>query len=111
MNSSDITFSNLTLTGGNNNGWHLLGNPFPCALKWNDDNWTLTGIGGVAKIWDEAAGNYTDINANGIIPATQGFLCRLQIQQIQLRFPRFPELIALQIFTKIKMKYQGNWSW
>jgi len=73
LNSTDITFSNLTLTGDSDNGWHLLGNPFPSALIWNDANWTITNFSGVAKIWNESAGNYTSIEADGFIPATQGF--------------------------------------
>ena len=48
-NNSDITISSLSYTPDKANGWHLLGNPYPSALKWNDGNWTLTNIGGVAK--------------------------------------------------------------
>ncbi len=73
LNSSDITFSDLSITGGVDNGWHLLGNPFPSALIWNDANWTITNFSGVAKIWNESAGNYTSIEADDFIPATQGF--------------------------------------
>lgn len=76
LNNADVTASSLTFTSGKGEGWHLLGNPFPCAIKWNDDNWTLTNVAGTAKIWDYSnnPGNYTDVSANGIIPSTNGFL-------------------------------------
>jgi len=108
LNSSDITFSNLTLTGDSNNGWHLLGNPFPCALKWNDDNWTLTGIGGVAKIWDEAAGNYTDISANGIIPATQGFFVQAANSTNTITIPKISRTHSSTNFYKNQDKISGK---
>ena len=71
FNNANITFEDLTVTA--DFGWHLLGNPFPCALIWGDGNWSLTNIEGVAKVYDESAGNYIDVNANEIIPASQGF--------------------------------------
>ncbi len=71
INISDVSFSNLSV--GDGSGWHLLGNPFTSALQWKNGDWSLTDIGGVAKIWDEAAGNYTDISSNGYIPSTNGF--------------------------------------
>jgi len=75
LNVADITLNNFSLSTGSNYGWHLLGNPFPCALKWNDGNWgTLTAVTGTAKIWNEGNASYTDISANGIIPAMNGFM-------------------------------------
>lgn len=71
INTSDVSFSNLSV--GDGSGWHLLGNPFASALKWKNGDWLMTNIGGVAKIWNETAGNYTDISANGYIPSTNGF--------------------------------------
>lgn len=71
LNNSNITFSDLSV--GDGSGWHLLGNPFNSALQWKDGNWSMTDIGGVAKIWNESAGNYTDIGENEYIPSTNGF--------------------------------------
>jgi len=71
-NNTAVTFTNLTKTAGEGNGWHLIGNPFQSAISWNNGGWTLTNIGGVAKRMSDA-GSYTDIEANGIIPAMQGF--------------------------------------
>jgi hypothetical protein len=40
INSGDITI-NLTSSngGGSNNGWHLLANPYPSAIDWNNSAW------------------------------------------------------------------------
>lgn len=73
LNSTDEALSNLTKTSGKGEGWHLLGNPFPSAIKWNDGNWAMTAVTTTAKIYNESAGNYSDITANGIIPSTNGF--------------------------------------
>lgn len=72
--NDNISFNDLSF--GNGNGWHLLGNPYPCAIKWNDGNWSLSNIETVAHIYDESAGNYTSIIANNIIPSTQGFFIK-----------------------------------
>jgi len=88
LNSSDITFSDLSITGGVDNGWHLLGNPFPSALIWNDANWTITNFSGVAKIWNESAGNYTSIEADGFIPATQGFFVQAANATNTIKIPK-----------------------
>ena len=79
LNNSDISFSNLSYNSSKGNGWHLLGNPFPCAIKWNDGNWSLNNVVGTAKIWDYASnpGNYSDLSANGIIPSTNGFFVQV----------------------------------
>jgi len=77
FNDTDITLSNLSLTAGQGNGWHLLGNPFQSALHWtnNISTWEPTAIGIAAKILN-SGGGYTDITSDGInqyIPANQGF--------------------------------------
>ncbi|NOY51958.1 MAG: T9SS type A sorting domain-containing protein [Chlorobi bacterium] len=79
LNNSDIIYSNLSKTPAKGDGWHLLGNPFPSAIKWATSDWALTNVGGVAKVYNEAAGTYADINANGIIPSTNGFFVQASV--------------------------------
>lgn len=77
-NISDITWSNLSVTPGQGNGWHLLGNPFQSALKWEAANWNLSNFATSAKILN-AGGTYEDITYTGpnqFIPANQGFFVR-----------------------------------
>ncbi len=74
LNTAGVTWTDLSYDV---NHWHLLGNPFPSALTWDNPtaDWAMSSIGGTAKIWDEAAGNYADISSSSsiIIPSTNGF--------------------------------------
>ncbi len=74
-NNSGISFSGLSFTGtSTHSGWHLLGNPFPSALIWNNTAWNLSNVDATAKIWQESSASYLDIEpVTGIIPAMQGF--------------------------------------
>ncbi|HOE58871.1 MAG: T9SS type A sorting domain-containing protein [Bacteroidales bacterium] len=76
--NTDKTWSNLSYSSGSNYGWHLLGNPFPSALKWNESTyWALSNVAGTAKIWHCTNNAYSDINSNGIIPISQGFMIQV----------------------------------
>ncbi|MBN2638933.1 MAG: lamin tail domain-containing protein [Bacteroidales bacterium] len=77
LSNTDVTLGSLSYTTDVGYGWHLLGNPFTSAIKWNDGNWTLTNVGGVAKKWDGT--NYLDLNSNDIIPSTNGFFLQVSI--------------------------------
>lgn len=85
INTSDVSFSNLSV--GDGSGWHLLGNPFASALQWKNGDWLMTDIGGVAKIWNETAGNYTDISSNGYIPSTNGFFVQAANASNEITIP------------------------
>jgi hypothetical protein len=87
LNNNSITKTNLSKTGASNSGWHLLGNPFPSALKWNDGNWALSNVAGNAKIWHEDNKSYSDIAANGIIPSAQGFMVQVSSASNNLTIP------------------------
>ncbi len=74
-NVSDVPVSGLTYTSASPyTGWHLLGNPYPCALLWNNTSWSLSNIDATAKIWDESSASYQDIITGAVIPQTQGFM-------------------------------------
>jgi len=87
LNVEDVALANLSHSAGNYSGWHLLGNPFASAIKWNDGNWSLTNIAGTAKIWNETNASYTDIPANGIIPAMNGFMVQVTESAGSLTIP------------------------
>ena len=73
INVSDVGSISLSYTSSKGAGWNLLGNPYPSALTWNDANWTLTNVGGVAKVLNGSSGTYSDLNGGDIIPSTNGF--------------------------------------
>ena len=76
LNVADVPVTNLAISAGANNSWHLLGNPFPSALTWAT-GWSLNNIVSTAKIWNETGAAYTDIASGGIIPALNGFMVQV----------------------------------
>ena len=96
-NNSDITFTNLSFTA--NRGWHLLGNPYPSAVKWNDGNWAFSNINGIAKIFN-SGGSYSDINPNGIIPSMQGFFVQVTNGSNSIKIPKASRVHDLTNFYK-----------
>ena len=91
MNNQDFPIGSLTNTDNNINdafdGWHLLGNPYTSALKWNDGNWSLIGINATAKIYNEDGGNYIDVAPNAYIPMNQGFFVQVSAAPGSLTIP------------------------
>lgn len=89
LNVANVPLSNLSKGGVNasNNGWHLLGNPFASAIKWNNGNWALSNVAGGAKIWHEGNKSYSDIAANGIIPSAQGFMIQVSSATNSITIP------------------------
>lgn len=66
MHAGDVSCNNLTYTGTEvYAGWHLLGNPYPSSLDWNDPDWQRTEVLDEVHIWDRYSGNYI-FNNNGI---------------------------------------------
>lgn len=86
LNAANVPISGLTLSGGTNSGWNLLGNPFPSALTWGT-GWGLTNIAATAKIWRESGAAYVDISTNGIIPAMNGFMVQTTLAPGSLTIP------------------------
>lgn len=82
INSGDIAMP-VTLTGAgganNDNGWNLLGNPYPSTIDWDSPNWTKTNISGVVQIRDDPSGIFRSWNGSvgsmgsGRIATGQGF--------------------------------------
>ena len=88
LNNANIPISNLTINSGTNYGWHLLGNPFTCALTWGSLDWALSNIAATAKYWDESTAAYISLDANsGIIPAMNGFMVEATYATNSLTIP------------------------
>jgi len=71
LNVENITFTDLHFSGATS--YHLLGNPYSCALLWDGD-WPRSNIDGTAKIWSEANQSYSDRSLGSYIPPTNGFM-------------------------------------
>jgi hypothetical protein len=77
LNQEDIPISGLTYTAEQDYpGFHLLGNPFPCALDFGIEiYWNKSGsIGTYAQVWNESTASYKVLAGDQIIPAMNGFM-------------------------------------
>lgn len=55
LNSMDYEVVNLPNSATNSDGeggWHLLGNPYPSALDWDEGDWNRAGIDGTIYTWN-----------------------------------------------------------
>ncbi len=88
INPSNITLNNQSFTGASSwSGWHLLGNPYSCAVKWNDGNWgTMNNVEAVAQVMN-SGGTYTSRVANDPIPAMNGFMVHVTSGTNSLTIP------------------------
>lgn len=105
LNVANITVQDLTLTGTTNanRSWHLLGNPFSCALTWDaSSDWNFTNIAGVAKIWNETLQAYSDLTSTPAtsIPATNGFMVQVSSGTGSLTLPATKRDHSTQVFYK-----------
>jgi hypothetical protein len=73
LNNSNVTHTDLSLTAGQGEGWHLLGNPFASAIDWSNVNWVKAGFNSYAKVW--VGSSYKDVtdDYSNIIPSANGF--------------------------------------
>lgn len=67
---SDIHLTNLSKI---NDGWHLLGNPFPHSIPWATSNWSLSNVSQFAYLLNESGSYYELLFPGDIIPSRQGF--------------------------------------
>ncbi len=88
INNSDVTFTNLSYNTSKGNGWHLLGNPYPSAILWNNNSdWTFTNVGSVCSVWDENGGSYVSPANGDPIPSTNGFFVQVDNATNTLKIP------------------------
>jgi len=74
LNFNDVELTSLTNTTAQTyKGWHLVGNPFSSAIKWDQGSWVKTNIGGVPLVWNETNASFKTLSGNGIIPPHNGF--------------------------------------
>jgi PKD repeat protein len=109
LTNTDVSLSGFSyspVTNIDKFGFHLIGNPYPCALDWNS-NWNMTDMSGWMIIYDNGVskGIHTDGTpwngmANSIIPATQGFWVRATSASASITIPASQRLHNGQAFYK-----------
>jgi len=62
-----VTFT--ASAGASEDGWEMVGNPYPCPIDWQDAGWTKTNMNDATYIWDPQNGQYATfvggVGANG----------------------------------------------
>jgi len=97
-------------------GWNLVGNPFPCAIDWNNHaNWNRTNVDAAVYVYDNSAGggssgNYRVYNCvttvgipfgnDGIIASTQGFWLKANSTGASVTIPISQRLHSNKAFYK-----------
>lgn len=107
LNVADVPVSGLAITGKTqiNRSWHLLGNPFSCALTWQAiiTDWNATNIAGVAQIWNESIQDYSllpSASTGSVIPATNGFMVQVSGGEGSLIIPEAKRIHSTQPYFK-----------
>jgi hypothetical protein len=103
--TNDFFFSNLSLTSGNSSsGWHLLGNPYPAGLIWGTEEWTLSGIDNIAKVWSEENAAYLDLfPGQGVIPSLNGFFVHVSNPTNSITIPKSERIHSHSFFKKLTL--------
>jgi len=104
LNALDLS-PTLSFTSASH-GYNLVGNPFPCALDWDQGGWTKTGLDGSVWVYKQGSGYLTRNShglgslTDGIIPASQGFFVRTTAGGAVLTIPTLARVHSSQIFYK-----------
>ena len=83
--------------GSSEDGWNMIGNPFPSAIDW-DACTGKTNLNAAAAVWNGSA--YIDWNGStgsltdGIIPAMQGFWIQTNAASPALTFPHSAKVVS-----------------
>lgn len=100
---------NLSYSGVDQ-GWNLVGNPFPSPLDWDIGNWNHNNTTGIIYIWND--GNYLSRNqaaagtlSNGIIPTGQGFFVQATGPAASITMPANARVLDEQPFYKNSVVY------
>jgi hypothetical protein len=107
LSNTDFVINNLDYTpAAAMTGFNLLGNPYPCALDWNN-SWSMSNMSGWMVIYDNGTfrGIHTDGTpyngkTDGIIPSTQGFWVRALNALASITIPASERVHNGQAFYK-----------
>lgn len=111
LNVDDVVINSLSYTpAAAMTGFNLIGNPYPCAIDWNQ-NWPQNNISGWAVIYDNGTyrgwnpwltGNNRSFNGklDGIIPVSNGFWVRATNTGASLTIPASERVHSNQAFYK-----------
>ncbi len=85
LTTADFTLTNLSK---DNEGWHLIGNPFASAIEWNNNgDWVFTNVGNVPALWDESGATYLNPAVGDPVPSTNAFFVQVSDATNTLTIP------------------------
>ena len=112
LNALDLS-PTLSFTDASH-GYNLVGNPFPCAIDWDQGGWTRTTLDGSVWVYKDGSGYLTRNShglgslTDGIIPASQGFFVRATASGAALTIPALARVHASQLFYKSTQKNSSD---
>ncbi len=93
--------------GAANDGWNMVGNPYPCTIDWDAANWTKTNINNAVYIWnpdnEQFATYIAGVGTNGgsrYIASSQAFWVQSNANSPQLQIQESCKRDADQAFLK-----------
>jgi hypothetical protein len=102
-----VSYTPSVPPNANNDGWNLVGNPYPSAIRWdNSANWSKTNISGTVYVTDNSSGSqvYRFYNANTLV----GDLPNGEIAMGQSFWVRATAAPSLTIQESAKVTNSGN---
>ncbi|MCB0806083.1 MAG: PKD domain-containing protein, partial [Bacteroidales bacterium] len=109
LTNTDLILSGFSYSPATNStyyGFHLVGNPFPCAIDWNS-NWSMSNMSGWMVIYDNGTskGIHTDGTpwnglTSSLIQSTQGFWVRATNTSGSITIPASQRQHSNQAFYK-----------
>lgn len=110
--------------GSTNDGWNMVGNPYPSAIDWNSSAWTKTNINNAVYIWSDSLQQYASwvsgASVNGgssIIASSQSFWVQanaaspslISTENVKVAAnPKFLKPFGTQNFDVLKFALSGN---
>jgi hypothetical protein len=100
LHNEDITMDNLSYENSQDyslKGLNMIGNPYPCSVSWNTGSWTKNNIDQAIYTWDGykyiSWNGITGSLTNGIVPAMQGFMVKVNASNSSITIPKDAKII------------------
>lgn len=110
--------------GPTNDGWNMVGNPYPSAIDWNSTAWTKTNVNNAIYIWNDSLQQYSSwvsgVSVNkgtSVIASSQSFWVQtnaaspslISTENVKVTAnPTFLKPFNTQAFDVLKFSFKGN---
>jgi len=110
LNYESVSVTGLSKTEATGySGWNLIGNPFPSAIQWGLETWSMTNVDDNCQIWNENNAGYTVVSSgNNIIPAMNGFMVHASVNGASLTIPTAARVHDITSWYKGAQVYENG---